>query len=492
MLAVVLAVLGGASRPAVAAKESPSPSPSPAPTATPDPPDVAIPKLQARLKINPNDQAALIDLDGQYLQISRPDLALQTSGKLLSIGIKTGQVYSLDGYANLMLGRAPQATADLEQASNLEPTNLSVLSTLTGLYLRQNRLADAERIAKRALTFNKDDKRAYLNYGQVLEAEQKYDEARQQYDTAAKMDPKDVEPILAEAATYLAQNAVALASSLYDRALAIDPNSEKALYGKAQILAGEHNVREAIATYERLRSVVADSDSKADILRREAQLYAAEKMDAEADTAFKNAIAQYPDARVLHVAYGDYFAQKNDLASAESQWTAALGPNRDDADALGRLGSDYADKKDYPKALDYLKRLVEVAPNESRGWAVLGSVYSEQHDWKNAHDAFRHAYDLTRTPQMLIAVGESDLNLRNYKEAQQIFEAIDKGAPDYVKQDPRIIFLLAQSYDKLGMEQPAKVAYQRFLAYLKPGTPAYTQVRKMIDDIDHRKPAAKK
>ena len=490
VLAVAAAVLGGSSYPAVAAKESPSPSPSP--TATPEPPDIAIPRLQARLKINPNDRDALLDLSGDYLQISRPDLALQSAQKLLSIGIKTGQVYYFAGYSELMLGRVPQATADLEQASNLEPTNMTVLGTLASLYLRQNRTADAERIAKRALTFNKDDKRAYITYGQVLEAEQKYDDARLQYDAAAKLDPKDVEPVIREAGTYLSQNAVALASSLYDRALAIDPNSIDALYGKARILSGQHNVREAIAMYERLRAVVVDPEQKANILGEEAKLYAAEKMDSDAETTFKNAIAQYPDARELHVGYGDWFAQKSDMTSAESQWQAALGPNRDNADALGRLGSDYADKKDYPKAIDYLKRLVEVAPNDSRGWAILGSVYSDQRDWKNAHDAFRHAYDLTRTPQTLIAVGESDVNLRNYKEAQQIFEAIDKGAPDYVKQDPRVIFLLAQTYDKQGMDKQAKSAYLRFLAYLKPGTQAYTQVRKLIDDIDHRGKTAPK
>lgn len=483
-----------ASHPAsAAARATASPSSQATAPPTPEPPDSAIPRLEAKLKTSPNDRDALSEITGYYLQINRPDLALQTSGKLLQLGVKTGQIYYFSGYANLLLGRVPQATADLENASNLEPTNLAVLSTLSDLYARQNRFTDAERIAKRALTFNKDDKRAYITYGKVLAAEQKFDEARVQFEAAAKIDPKDVEPVISEAGTYLSQGSVALALSEYDRALAIDPKSIDALYGKARILANQHNVKDAIATYEQLRGILPDPDGKAAILTEEAQLYATEKMDDQAEGTFKSVISQYPAARQDHVAYGDYLASKKDLTGAEAEWQIAVGPNRDNRDALGRLGTLYADKKDYAKAQDYLKRLTEIAPDDPRGYTVLGSVYGEQKNWKDAHDAFRHAYDLTHSPDALVAVGETDINLRNYKEAQQIFEAVEKSAPDYVKQDPRVVFLLGQAYDKQGMQPQAKGAYQRFLAYLKPGTQAYAQVKKLISDIDHRaKPAPPK
>jgi tetratricopeptide (TPR) repeat protein len=488
------AVFGGASYPAfAAAKATATPESTASPAPTPEPPDIAIPRLQNRLKANASDREALTEITPYYLQVNRPDLALQASDKLLQLGVKTGQVYYFHGYSNLLLGHVPQATSDLENASNLEPTNISVLGTLADLYVRQQRFPDAERVAKRALTFNKDNKGAYTTYGQVLEAEQKYDEARAQYEIAAKMDPKDVAPVLMEARSYIKQNAIALASSLYDRALGIDPNNQDALYGKAQILAQQHNVKDAIPTYEKLRAIVPDNEGKAGILLEEARLYATEKMDDQADAAYKSAIAQYPSVPDVHVGYGDYLASKNNLDGALAEWQQGLGANRDNREALARVGQYYADKKDWTKSLEYLKRLTEISPNDPRGWGVIGSVYAEQKDWKDAHDAFRHAYDLTHTPDSLKAVGSTDLNLHNYKEAQQIFEALEKNGADYVKQDPSVIFLLGQAYDKQGLNPQAKGAYQRFLAYLKPGTQAYAQVKKLIDDIDHRaKPAAKK
>ena len=468
------------------------PSPSASPTSTPEPPDVAIPKLQARLKDNPNDREALLSLTQYYLQVGRPDLALQSDQRLQQLGVKTGQVLYLSGYANLGMGRVQQGTADLEQAANLEPTNIGVLSMLTDVYIRENRLSDAERVAKRSLTFNKDNKSAYETYGTVLEAQGKFDEARQQYETAAKMDPKDPGPILAEARSYIRQNAIALAASLFDRALAIDPNNLDALTGKAQILAQQHDVKDAVPAFEKLRSVVPTPDDKAGVMIDEARMYAAEKMDDQALATYKEALTQYPTALNVHVAYGDYLASKNDIPNAIAQWEAGLGTNRDNRESLARLGSYYGEQKDWTKATDYLKRLTEISPSDPRGWSMLGSVYAGENKWQDAHDCFRHAYDLTHAPDALKAVGQTDLNLHNYKEAQQIFEAIEKNGGDYVKQDPTIIYMLGQSYQKQGLKPQAKSAYERFLAYLKPGTQAYSEVKKMINDISTEKQPPKK
>jgi tetratricopeptide (TPR) repeat protein len=479
---IVAAVMNAPYSGIALAKETPSPSPSPSPS--PEPPEVAIPHLQARLKINPNDRDAWLQLCGNYLQISRPDLAQQAAQRLLQLGMKTGQVYYFSGYSNLQLDRLPAAISDLENASNQEPTNISVLSALADAYTRAQRYGDAERVAKRALTFNKDDKAAYLMYGGVLEAEQKYDEARVQYETAAKMDAKDPTPVMMEARSYLKQNAIALAGPLFDRALAIDPNNIDALNGKAQTLAAQHDVKDAVAVFERIRSLLPSTDEKAGVSVDEARLYADEKMDDQAVQTFQDGFSKYPNVTGLHVSYGDYLAQKKDFNGAVAQWQIGLGPNRDNKDALGRLGTYYADQKDWAKSADYLKRLTEISPSDPRAWGVLGSVYVSQNDWKDAHDAFRHAYDLTHAPDVLKAVGQTDLKLNNYKEAQQIFEAIEQHGGDYVKNDPSVIYMLGQSYQKQGLNPQAKSAYQRFLAYLKPGTQAYSEVQKMIQDID--------
>ncbi|MDP9017611.1 MAG: hypothetical protein M3N19_04760, partial [Candidatus Eremiobacteraeota bacterium] len=174
-----------------AAAPAASASPAALPTATPEPPDKAIPRLLNVLKATPNDKDALTSLAQQYLGIGRADLALPLSHKLISLGARTAEIYYYDGFANEQLNRIPDAIADYEAASNVDPTNIGVLGSLTQVYLKTHRLSDAERIAKRAVTFNKTDRRAYINYGLVLASEAKYDDARAQFETAYKIDTSD-------------------------------------------------------------------------------------------------------------------------------------------------------------------------------------------------------------------------------------------------------------------------------------------------------------
>lgn len=482
--------------PKPAASPSAAPSPAASPTATPEPLDKAIPRLEAALKTDPSNKPNATELAADYLQINRPDLALQLTQKLLQSGTKTAQVYYFDGLAQSGTGHAKESLADLEQAANLEPTNPGVLGTLTNTYLQANRPQDAERVAKRAVTFNKDDKNAYIAYGQVLASEGKFDEARQQLENAVKIDPKDVRPILIEAQTYTAQNSIALAASLYDRAVGIDPTSVEALVGKGKLAAAQHNVKDAVATYERILTLQTDPNDKVAVIDQEAIVYANEKMDAEANGAYKRAISEYPNVMSAHTSYGEYLLAKKDNAGAEREFIAGAGPNRDQVDALARLGQLYAGQNQYQKAIDQFKRVSELAPNDPRSHLLLGATYSANKQWDKAAGEFKASYQLQHTPDALMGLGQADLRTHNYNECAQVYDALDKGAPDLSRQNPQILYGLGQCYQGSKQNDKAKVAYQRLLGLVKPGSQAASEVKSLIAAIDRQpktssKPAAK-
>src|SRR5579863_5657388 len=187
------------------ATPTPSPVPSALPTASPEPPSVAIPRLMAKLKANPTDQLTMAQLAAEYLQVNRPDIAVQYTQHLLQLGDKTAQVFYYDALAQEQLGNAPGALNDLEEASNLDPTNLSVLASLADIYIRAQRPNDAERVARRAVTFNKTDPGALMTFGSVYAAEQHFDDARAQFEAAFALNPKDPAPIFQIATTYAQQ-----------------------------------------------------------------------------------------------------------------------------------------------------------------------------------------------------------------------------------------------------------------------------------------------
>ncbi len=82
----------------------------------------------------------MAQLAAEYLQVNRPDITLQYTQHLLQMGDKTAQVYYYDGFAYEQLGNLVAATYDLEQASNLDPTNLGVLAQLADVYIRTESL----------------------------------------------------------------------------------------------------------------------------------------------------------------------------------------------------------------------------------------------------------------------------------------------------------------------------------------------------------------
>src|SRR5579875_771247 len=307
LLGVCCAATLLAASPAMAARKAqpaptPSASPAAAPQPTPEPLDKAIPRLQAKIKADPNDRDSMQELAGDYLQANRPDLAYQLTQQLIKGGTKTALVLYMDGFALAQMGRPAEALGDLEQASNLDPTNPSVLTLLTNLYLQGGRLEDADRVAKRATTFNKNDPRVFMNYGIVLATE-----------------TKNVAPLLYEAKTYTEQGAAPLALQVLDRALAIDPRNPDVLLTKAQTLGAEHNVKDAVAIYEQLANIVTDAVDKVSVIDAEAHLYADEKMNDQADATYRRAIAQFPNVPEAHIAYGDYlaFIKQNQRAEQE-------------------------------------------------------------------------------------------------------------------------------------------------------------------------------
>jgi tetratricopeptide (TPR) repeat protein len=482
--AAAQSVWGSPKQPAASPSPSAEVSPAPLPTATPEPPDVAIPRLEAKIKANPSDKEALQDLTGYYLSANQNDRALALTQRLLSLGAKTAQVYYLDGIANQGLGRIKDATDDFEQATTQDPTNAQILLTLTNLYLQTGRPGDAERIAKRATTFNPTDKRVFENYGLVLGQEGKFDDARAQFELASKLDPKDAMPIVLEARAYVSQKALALASQDFDRALTVDPKSADALLGKASLLAASHDVKGAIATFEQLFAVETSDEAKAAVLVQEYEVYRDEKMNDDAFAVLKRAEAAFPNVAAVHVAYGDAdFQIAKDPAAGEAEWKTALGSARDNPQALDRLGEYAVSQNKKGDALGYFKRLNEVAPGDPGVLGKLGQVEAMNNQYSDARTAFLQSFSLQHSPSALAGLGAADLELKNYKECTDVFHAIDSKAPDFMKQTPQLLYVYAKCSVGHGDRSQARALYTRFKVFVKPGTPLDKEIAKAIASL---------
>ncbi|MBV9234111.1 MAG: tetratricopeptide repeat protein [Candidatus Eremiobacteraeota bacterium] len=467
-------------------KASPTPSPVPTalPTASPEPPSVAIPRLVARLKANPSDQIAMAQLAAEYLQVSRPDITLQYTQHLLQMGDKTAQVYYYDGFAQEQLGNAAAATYDLEQASNLDPTNLGVLAQLADVYIRENRFNDAERIAKRAVTFNKNEPGALMTLGSVYASEQHFDDARAQFEAAFALNKKDIAPVFQIATTYAQQDNIPLALQTVDRALAVDPRNIQALVFKADLYARQHDDVRASQAYDDAVVAAPTDDEKVAILIRKAGYFIQEKKDAQGTAIFQQMIAQFPKVPAAFVAYGNYFASQRQYGQAVAQWRAALALDPNSSGALLGMGQVSMATGRPSDSVSYLKHYTQVSP-DAQGFALLGQAYSRVHDYSGARDACGKSFEIQRNPITLGCVAGADFELRNYREAAQIFDALDRAAKGFLDQNPPLLYIAARSYAGSNQCTKAVAAYKRLLPMMKKGTSDYDKVRKSATDTCH-------
>lgn len=472
-----------------AATPTPSASPSALPTASPEPPSVAIPRLQAKLKANPSDQIAMAQLAAEYLQVNRPDITLQLTQHLLQMGDKTPQVFYYDGVAYEQLGNVNAATYDLEQSTNLDPTNLGILAALADVYLKQNRFSDAERVSKRAVTFNKNEPAAIDTLGSVYAAEQHYDDARAQFETAFALNQKDTSPLFQIATTYAEQDNIPMAIQSIGRVLVIDPRNVQALVFKADLYARQHDDARAVEAYDDAVVASPTDDQKVAIMTRKAGYFITEHKDAQGVAILQQMTTQFPKVPAGFVAFGNYYATQRQYDKAISQWQAALALDPNDSGALLGLGEVSMQIGKLNDSISYLRHYTQLAPN-AQGFALLGQAYSRVHDYSGARDACGKSFELERSPVTLSCVAGADFELKNYKEAAQIFDALDRAARQFLDSSPELLYIAAKSYAGSNQCTKAVAAYKKLLPMMKKGTKDYDNVRKGASDPCHS-PTAK-
>ena len=427
-------------------KSSPTPSPVPSalPTASPEPPNVAIPRLEAKLKANPNDQQAMAALAAEFLQINRPDLAAQLSHHLIQIGDKTAQVYYFDGVAMEQLGNDQVGTYDLEQASNLDPTNLGVLAQLAEVYLKQNRPADAERVAKRGATFNKTEPEALMTLGSVYAAEQKFDDARASFEQAYLLNTKDVSPIYQIATTYAQQNNIPMAIQSINRALTIDPKSVQALVYKADLYAKQHDDAQTSAAYDDAVVAAPSDDDKALIMERKAAYFIGEKKYPQGEAILVQVITQYPKIaigirRIRHVLC---VANQLDKAAAKLQQASQIDPNNGPALlALGEISMQSGHAND---SVSYFKKYTQVSP-DAQGFALLGQAYSQAQLFQRS----RSVRQELRNPALARNVRlrrRCRLRTAQLQGSGKDFRRSRQNAKGFLDQNPPLLYIAAKSY----------------------------------------------
>lgn len=136
-----------------------------------------------------------------------------------------------DPNANLEYGRAlandptrkAEAIAPLEKVIAERPSSLDGMRVLTDVYIQQNRLSDAHRIAGKVLALAPNDVFAHVVSGKVALADNKPDDALKEGEAALKIQPNEGMAKLLIADAYAKKGEIDLALEAYQKASGMAP-----------------------------------------------------------------------------------------------------------------------------------------------------------------------------------------------------------------------------------------------------------------------------
>ncbi len=462
----------------------------PTPTATPDAgaptpsPTQLIPGLEAQLKASPSDVTTAVRLVQAYLQVGRPAAAHDLAQHLLASGVtKNAKLDFFNGAALRQLGRYPEAITAFQAASLLDPTDAMLLVELSNAYLQVNRIDEADRIARRALTFNTQDPRVFINYGVVLAVQKRFDDARQQFLAAAKLDPSNALPQLLAARTYVDQQQLSSALPLYAAVLRTNPNNISALQAEVQLAVAQHRIADAIAYDERLYSLAPDDQNKATVLNDEARIYLSVNDTQHAGQVVDREVKAFPQLALAHISAGDFAISQGREKDAVTEWTTALGPQQNNTFALMRLGVFALRKNDPQHAGLFFQRLVSLDARNDEAWFHLGQSEQLLNHFDRAREAFRHAFSIRQTVQAFADIASCDYELHIYSEASQIFDQLLIQTPKFVYGNPNLLYIVARTYDRANQPAKARSAYYRLLNSVKRGSNDEKLIRGYIANL---------
>jgi len=422
----------------------------------------ALPYLQKLLAAE-GDNAG----DG-FLQLSRLLANSQDKALTLKLVQELAQPYPMLAQAHFAVAQAAAAAeqrelalAEVRAASKLRP-DWELTALLEAQLLQRQSSALALQHLAGFLERHPKAKEVRLSYARVLVAEQKYNEARAEFQTLSKDFPDNVDVIFAVGVLSLQLQDYALAEANFKRLLTLpyrDKNTVRMYLG--QIADERKNYPEALRWYEQvtggeqylqaqmryalvlnkqgkldaarahLRQIEAGSDeARVQLLLTEAQMLRDANRPREAFDLIGDALARAPDQPDLLYDYAMLAEKLERMDLLETNLKKLIDLQPDHAHAYNALGYSLAERNlRLPEAQGLIEKALQLSPDDpfiidSMGWVLYRMGKSKQ-----ALEYLRKAYRVRPDPEIAAHLGEVLWVAGEHREAEKIWLEATKKTP---------------------------------------------------------------
>ncbi|HEY6372196.1 MAG TPA: tetratricopeptide repeat protein [Candidatus Sulfotelmatobacter sp.] len=318
-----------------------------------------------------------------------------------------------------------RAESEWRDAVRLRPDLTDAQRSLAALELRRGDVDAILQTAQQIITGQPYSADGFILKGIADLARLKYADAQQDADEAAKRAPQSAAPLVQMGNIQLAQKHYADAEKFYQQALDRDPSSAEGLSGLMNTYFAQKEFDKAIAA-------------------------------ANAQIAKSPNVANFYD--LLGTAL---FNGKKDLPGAEAALRKAIELDKNNSDAIEKLGKVQVQQGAADKALALYQQAIKDNPRDVTIYILSGELYEAKKDWVHAKAMYQQALNIS-PDQPLAANNLASVMLDqggNVDVALGLAQTARRGMPD----SPNAADTLGWAYYQKGIYQSAISQFQEAL-----------------------------
>ena len=288
----------------------------------------------------------------------------------------------------LQLAKTGQSDAEifLRAATRLKPTSrvaegqyrawLSLAQTIA-----KSRPEEALSAFEHAEALQPKKAEPHLLAGQLLEQENKFAEAEQEYKLALVLDSRSLDAVTGLANIYMRGRRFPEAEDYLRKLLETHADSAPVHIQLGRVLAAEDKTDAAIVELQAGIKLAPGDDGT----RRElADLYAAAGKNDLAEAAYRALLTAQPNDAELHRRLGEALLPQKKFAEAQKEFTVAVKLKPDLGEAYGGLAFAAGENKDYSLAIRALDARAKLLPEVPTTYFMRASAYDHLRDFKKA------------------------------------------------------------------------------------------------------------
>ena len=369
--------------------------------------------LSAMLKEDPGNEAAVEQLTQLLLDQNKADEAIKLL-EGMNEHSSSPTLLDLLGDAYTQTRDYAKAEAAYRKAVDLDPSELSHLRGLGQTLLSEEKFQEALGVYQKLVDLMPDDSDNYLRLAQIYRELNQFDKAEESLAKARQYNPGSLEILYNQAMIYESQGRYDDAIRVLSDAVTgiksqsnVIPSRRRSLailYQQLGLLYREvQNYQAAISTFQELAHLGEEEDRRARPLIMDT--YRQAKDLSKALATGREAMAKYPNDSSIRSSYALLLAENQQTDEAVKLLDADLKGNAGDRETYLNLAQVYERGHRYADGEQAARKAESYStdPHDNEiAWLLLGAIYERQKDFDKAEEEFKKVLDVNpRNAQVL-------------------------------------------------------------------------------------------